>query len=393
MSPRRTAQAPRQAGRLARLANKALLARTGIDYEEQNLMRNFELLMESADLLTTALDATPRNPEDVISLRHQYAEDYQIAKTQLDKVGDLRNTLNSIEFQLQAKEQEIRDCLETLSPEARDGDAASSSSEGASSRALSSEIPPVLERYYDRKGDEGIQKERLADLDYYYYEGLAQRELVADQGDPLEVSDEDFNTEYIMQRQNILTELDAATQDVQTLAEQCRKLGININRRRRLPPEDDASLAPVDDIQIIPPPFVHGDMLQNIKTSQFAGQQSADAVPPSHVQDWLDTVSIDAGVPGNAEISGTDEGVRVGSVVSSSRRPTSPSSDPLAKLSQDGLPNEFGLVTRSEEGQELSLPPTSAPADQSAPPKAECHIPEDPIDASTADDAARHNDR
>ncbi|KAK4892806.1 hypothetical protein LTR27_008720 [Elasticomyces elasticus] len=141
-----------------------------------------------------------------------------------------------------------------------------------------SEVPPLLAKYLDFKGDEGVYRTRLQDLEDHYNEGLAQREFFTERGDTLEVSDDQYNDEYRTRREFILTNLGLAEKQAMEAEARCHAAGININIA---PLSENATAA-------------SGSMMRDIALTSDAVAMEGDSITPpqSGIGGDLDTSGI-----------------------------------------------------------------------------------------------------
>jgi hypothetical protein len=94
------------------------------------------------------------------------------------------------------------------------------------SQKATADVLSLLERYYDRRGEEGVQVERLHGPDDLYQEDKICRDLKVDQGDEVAETNHDFMLRYKEQRQHILDELAAARWDANKLHQSCKDAGV-----------------------------------------------------------------------------------------------------------------------------------------------------------------------
>lgn len=95
-----------------------------------------------------------------------------------------------------------------------------------------SEIPSMVGLYFDKRGDIGVWNERRDELMEELAEGAAERAFIADRGDPLEVTDDDFNKQFELRLEHIDRELKVAEEEANLLEERCRENGLDIERYR-----------------------------------------------------------------------------------------------------------------------------------------------------------------
>lgn len=162
---------------------------------------------------------------------HERCESDQAAlQTQQSTARRLQNDISTLEFRLMAQEDSLRSSTLSLLrnmgldvPDSRD-----LSDINSIMAAEPSETPSLLAKYFDRKGDVAVIAERLQELDTIHREDRVDRNFLSDQGQPLESSDEQFEYDFKIQRQQLLQDLTTAEQDVEHLAVECRKADLDI---------------------------------------------------------------------------------------------------------------------------------------------------------------------
>lgn len=169
----------------------------------------------------------------------KYQNDYDALHLRRDKVAALRNDLTLLEYRLRKRQDEFLEALKSMRSEMPQFGsqvlerASEAMGEFVPSEPSKSDAPSLLAMYFDRKGDVGVFRDRLIELDYYYQEGLVERELIKDRHDELENTDEQFRDEYIKNRRKIESDLQAAEQDVADLTAKCHAAGIEITNTVR----------------------------------------------------------------------------------------------------------------------------------------------------------------
>lgn len=93
-----------------------------------------------------------------------------------------------------------------------------------------SEVPSIVQQYFDRVGDIGVWLERLDELREAWDEGLAERELLADRGDELEVTDDEYNATYQEREAYIEREVAEAQEEADHLKSLCLAENHNIDQ-------------------------------------------------------------------------------------------------------------------------------------------------------------------
>lgn len=285
---------------ISRRQNKVLHIRTQLTFERQNLRyaRTFEYesLQRLINTLQTALtgDSLQYRPENLAKLYHQCEADKAALEAKENQVTSLQNDLDVLEFRSLNKERRLAiSCLElqgicAIEPTDETSD---------TSRRASTHVPSLLARYYDRKGDVGIQIERLDDLDEIYVEEKVRRDFLADQEQTLADSWTDFVLEYENKRRDILHALHGAREDVKLLEATCREFGVVIPTKPR---SVSQSVSDQDfDANLLPTLTATADLPQRSKWSRdpdVAGcmlPRNAPKDVDSEVFAWLQGVSGD----------------------------------------------------------------------------------------------------
>ena len=177
---------------------------------------------------------------DQLSLLHeQYIKDYDALEKAEATLHALMDNLSSLEFRLEEAQTQFATSLR--SPDfAQQVAGMFSTNLGpsiASSEALSvTDTPPLMARYFDRRGDVGVYEERLQEEKWHYQEGVEQREFLKDRGDSLEASDEEYENTHRRRREAIEKDLEAAKEEADDLARQCGEAGLDIDAYRTTGP-------------------------------------------------------------------------------------------------------------------------------------------------------------
>ncbi|KAK5112762.1 hypothetical protein LTR62_003860 [Meristemomyces frigidus] len=211
-----------------RLVEKSLLLRTQLQNDQQALERSHDFLLESVNKLHDLLDLREHTEDatcqhsDLAAARDQYETDLQALRQEHRSCSTLQTKLGALDFRLSNMQQEFvktyRQLRTQLSATALES---ISSSASTAPTASHSDTPTLLRKYFDRKGDAGIYRERLMELDEYHYEGVVTREMFRDRGEPLETSEVEFVAQYEEQRRGIVVGLEAAEADAKALKQQC----------------------------------------------------------------------------------------------------------------------------------------------------------------------------
>ena len=182
----------------------------------------------------TVLDS----PVDFASLAEQYSIDYHTLTQEEAKLKALINELSSLEYELKELHESMRAKLGSkhfvrdLHTELEELNLEPRYSSKATSRA-GTKTPSLIEEYFDEKGNAGVFRERLQEQEYWFHEGLLERALIADRGDPLDVSDEKYVETYNARRKDLKDDVEAAEAKAMALAERCREAGLDIDKYRK----------------------------------------------------------------------------------------------------------------------------------------------------------------
>ena len=149
------------------------------------------------------------------------------------RIGD---DLSNLEFRLAAEQEEVQKRMHSsnfISEVQKEMmNEAYAQSEQSSRSSSESSIPPLVAEYFERKGDIGIYYERLQELDFNHEEGLMERGFLHDRGDPVEPSDEEFQSNYKSQRKQIEYDLETAEEEAEMLRKRCEDEGLDPNIHR-----------------------------------------------------------------------------------------------------------------------------------------------------------------
>ena len=305
---------------LSRMRDKVLQTRSHLDFEEQSLAHTKGFVNESMqDFMQSQRDMMVQR---TFEARHQQlcelydqCQNYQATFEAQKKVTDrIKHELNNLEYRLLQEDQDFM-MASTSVVQSFGVDPAAlymSESQATVSEISSSEVDPLLQRYYDRKGDAGVRLERLQDLNYSHQEEAREREFIADRGDPLELSEDDFLADYVTQRQQIIAEFEEAEADAERLAQECKIAGIDIESRR--PPTFDGlgqpTFFPAAEIfdlqqQTEPPvaPPSRGLLYESLPSSQKARRTSRSG--HQNVRSWLDSLESDPAIHSPVSEQGT----------------------------------------------------------------------------------------
>ena len=231
-----------QQGMLLHLRDKLLQVRSELDFEEQKLSdtRQFEHqsrqnFMQAANesMAHRVVNGTLNGLSD---LHRCLTDDYFAVDAQAEQTRELQRSISNLEFRIMTTENAVAATTTELLPiigvDATEINAARDAV--TTSVASTSDLPSPLAKYYDSKGEVGIQQERLLELDDSYREAVEIRDFKADQdAQPPQVTDEEFRRDYEKRRQQILSDLAAAEKGAEMHASRCDEAGIQTQTRRR----------------------------------------------------------------------------------------------------------------------------------------------------------------
>ena len=183
--------------------------------------------------------ATESRSLNIQKLSKQYLSDYDALLAQEDYMKSLMDDLSNQEFRLAQKEEEISKRMRAsnfaaeLRTEMLTAELAQSDSE-SQMRSVTDNMPPLVGEYFDRRGDIGIFQERLQELDFNHDEGRLERDFLRERGDDhlVEVSDEEFESNYRFRRKQIGDDLEWAEHEAARLLKLCEEEGLDTNAHR-----------------------------------------------------------------------------------------------------------------------------------------------------------------
>lgn len=231
-------------------------------------------LEETCAQLKSDSSAFREKLSDVQRSRYLLTQDQARLKARFDKLCKLLKD-TPLELHLHTNEE-----LEEIDFESNTSSAHSSTR---------SSTPTLLAKFYDKKGDVGVFRERLGELDYNYQEGLAERELIQDRGDAVDLSDEQYQEKYFRERGIILNDLEKAEQEVVKLAQTCKELGLETTVHARNSSSEAVSSNIQADLAQMAPGLAASDPV-------FRRRGLGDVLPRSadrdevRVQRWIDTL-------------------------------------------------------------------------------------------------------
>ncbi|KAK5696196.1 RasGAP protein [Elasticomyces elasticus] len=292
----RDLHAAASARKLLRSIEKIAGKRGDIDKAQRDLHIGRQTLSNVTERLVSAVAQLSRLPEvqEVNAIFEEFRRAMDALREQEEASWGQRNQLSSLEFGLRDQEQALVEVAAHLTDvgkarlENSDADAQSD----YAVPATASDTPSILTRYFDRKGDIHLHKERLQRLEERTEKERLQRNYLQDQErrDELTGSDDEFEDDYQRQRLVYLTAIHAAERDSEELAAQCKARdldtsgvkpphsGHSISAGTPATSTDTQSIALADDDYNTPIPAV-------------------TAPWPGSTLDWLDTVGSESGAP------------------------------------------------------------------------------------------------
>ena len=241
---------------------------------------------QTADRVTAFRASLAQIHEDIERVRHGEAE-----------FTESLDMMSSLEFRLNEKQKRLRDDLRDRERSTQLVQQIVAETQvplhTPASLRPTSDIPPIVERYFDRRGDVGVWMEREDELQEAWAEGLAERAFIADRGDPLEVTDEEFNDRYEQRLEHIKEELELARKDAEGLEMLCREAGHNVEAYRTTRRSESAS--DLSERRTASYSYTF-QAIPEIDLDAGASQESARQ-PARRIDSWLRTVDLsDTGV-------------------------------------------------------------------------------------------------
>ena len=300
----------KKARRIGELSDRIVVNQYAIHHEEQTLDSCGSFLRQSAeDIIQAAVSVRDGKTVDsglpqLQDLLVRARADAETFKAQSERIQSLRAALIQHESRLKARVDKLKNLLDkevansprplpepTLSLQS---DITSNTSSVHPSTHTST--PTLLAEYFDSKGDIGVFRERLADTEYNYQEGLIERESKKDRGDTLMLSDEQYYDRYISERKEILDDLAQAEERAEILAEKCEAAGLDTRTRDKPSPSEANTKSPnayptdVNARMAASLPLLQLD--RAIHTRNFTSLANT-----SRVRNWLESIHKDGQSP------------------------------------------------------------------------------------------------
>lgn len=159
------------------------------------------------------------------------------------------------------------------------------------------ETPSLIAEYFDQRGDVGVYQERLQEVEYMYYEGLVERELIAERGDALDVSDAQFQETYELRRKKLHEEIRTAEEKAAMLADRCREENLDIDKYRRAGPSLRATSTLGQPNSVSDPHTTGGNLFEVAEQAESGSNAELPINTRSSgkVDTWLQDLNIEKG--------------------------------------------------------------------------------------------------
>ncbi|KAK5742066.1 hypothetical protein LTR17_003574 [Elasticomyces elasticus] len=272
----------RNARNLARLVRKVVAERFWLDHEQECLVAKFKDLDQSTVTLMAALLAVNLNQssteklQDLDGLRAQCEADVEAIDVQRRTVQAQSTRLEALEGRLSEKEHAILTVMSSFVG----SDLSDAAGSESSSVQTPSDTPTLLLRYYQRKTDENVHIERLQHHNNVYWEQRDQRAFIADRGDPLPSTDEQFELEYNTEYDIILADILSAQADASKLKTECEAAGFST----------DVPVATTADVSWQPVVMEDRDLLHRVALQPSSKNLFVRESGDLGIQSWLNDV-------------------------------------------------------------------------------------------------------
>lgn len=295
---------------LNQLRDELLLARAEGANERQKARECVRHARESNEIFmaarkSEAIDSNLAQSLEPLQGKHNQADsDYAAVDDQLNKAAEVERRLSSLEHKLMRKEERFYSALEKIlrgdplafrKPQLQDNNPGFELEADSVSRdgGMSTEVPSLLERFFDQSGNVMLCRERLVELEDDFQEGMEERNFVQDQDVALEVSDEAFRKDYEARRSFMIEELERTMKNAEQLRRDCLANGLNPEQWRKA---RQASLSGSDsDASAVPTPMVQGHPLVTIPSPASAHGNTVSA--DTHTISWLNQMSTGNAAP------------------------------------------------------------------------------------------------
>ncbi len=284
--------------RIAQLADSIVLQRYQLEHEQQTQDSCQTFVEESATDLIRSMDTALA--EGNLHLRRQHIADTQsqlrndiaALKLQYARVKELRTVLSLAESRLKTRAEKLAKTIDgAIVPSGQPlyalSEAASMANTSSAASSLHSQTPSLLAAYYDKKGDIGVFRERLLELEDHYRESRLQRDLIIDRGDDPATTTQQFEAEFGLQRQAILTELTRAEEGAVALQQQCKDAGLQLRDPQRT---SSSSEIPSEKHAIIETGTQDTGALHTLETPAVL-RTTTNPQKQTRIRDWIETLN------------------------------------------------------------------------------------------------------
>lgn len=309
--------------KIPRLRDRILEIRTKLEMEQKRCEDHRVWLNESLEkFMKAAEDAVETGSltssfSQMTELFEQLKIDHTNLIAQEAVTKQLQCNLGNQEYETMTAEKQLGDIfailLSTLDLEFEDSECEDMESIEPPTTRSGYENPLVAD-YYTRKGELGILRERLADLDYEHRVELADREVKIDQAILLNETPSEFRRRFESVRERINIQIISSEAHVRRLEEECKMAGFDIGSEKASSAEsqnDDHSiqqpeLEPGKVIYIIPGRLKHpiaSDAADTsaVPTTRLRSEATTTYAKPNPVSDrefvhqWLHDITSDPG--------------------------------------------------------------------------------------------------
>ena len=189
---------------------------------------------------------TVQSTEQIKHLQDQVEQGLEEIIKQSERTRNADNRLRQLETKFEKKISTVHSIIDEVLMRARVHDSEESDDSESEARPLSSQgetarsLDPELSRYYDRVGDVKLLQDAIFKLGEERYVALADRERLRDQEVKLPCTHSEFEESFVVRRQHLQRDLDAAESSARELRSNCACRGIEVEDMRyrfRGPPQ------------------------------------------------------------------------------------------------------------------------------------------------------------
>ncbi|KAK5682112.1 RasGAP protein [Elasticomyces elasticus] len=293
-SMNRDPRAELHARKLRRSIERIARQRGNIDNAQRELHTTRQTLSNVTERLVSAVAQVSELPEvqEMSAIFEEFKGEMDALREQEQASWGNRNHLTALEFALRGQEQALAEAAAHLTDvhKARFENSDADAQSDHSIPATVSDTPSILTRYFGRKGDIHLQKERLQRLEEKTAKERLRRNYLQDQErrDELTVSDDEFEDDYQRQRLVYLTAIEDAERDSAELAAQCEARNLDTSATKLSHSGHSAS---------------SGTPATSTATQSIALADDDDystpieAVNTPWIGNWLNTVGSESGIP------------------------------------------------------------------------------------------------